>query len=81
MDRIEEQVVRLKKEFRDQLERAQKEAGVSTRELADRAGLGPATVYFWKACRNFPRLETLVMIGEILGKDIEIKLVDKEGPA
>ena len=79
MDRIEEKVVMIRAEFREELARAMKEAGIGTRELADRAGLGPAAIYFWMAGRNFPRLETLVMVAEVLGKDVQIRFVEKEG--
>ena len=80
---MEEKVRRVKEDTIKELEKAQREAGISTLELARRAGLGQAMVYFWKSGRAFPRLETLVMVADALGKDVEICFVDKleEGEA
>ena len=75
---MEEKIRRVKEAAIKELEKARREVGISILELSRRAGLGRETVYFWNSGRAFPRIETLVMVADTLGKNVEIRLVDKE---
>jgi Predicted transcriptional regulator with C-terminal CBS domains len=61
--------------------RARRAAGLSQRELAERAGVNQAMVSRLEAGSRLPRLETLLALAEATGHALEIRFRRRRGGA
>lgn len=76
---MREKVERKKRVFGVMLAGERLEAGMTQFELADASGACRSTLASWECGLNFPRIDSLVRLADALGKEVQIRFVEKEG--
>lgn len=62
----------------ERVQELSKKQGISVRELADKLGIGPTTLYKWKT--QIPKSDILVKVADYFGVSVDY-LLDRETPS